>query len=358
MSCRRHPIQEQIRSMLPSARPHLAVPVAVDPDGVNGPTKRQAEVSRGWRRTSRGLYLPTSVDAALPEQRIVEAAMCLPSQAAGLTGWAALRWRGATWFGGRRANGEEVPVTLLVGDHKVREQPGFVVSEERRSFANWEILDGVPVACAAGAVAFDMRYAPSQREAVVTFEMAAFHDLVSVAELASYLACLNGWTGVRQAREALGLLDENSWSPQESRLRLLWMAAGLPSLLSNRPIFDQWGRHIATPDLFEPQSGLAIEYDGRAHLESAQRRRDVARAEAMRRAGLEVVVVVEGEQRRPDELLDRLQAALSRARVGAANSRLWTTTPPSWWVPTWTVEQRRQLDFEQRRRILGHRQAA
>lgn len=355
MNARAPQVQELIRSTLPSTRPHLAVPVPLDPAGVRGPTKRQAERSSAWRRSSRGLYLPAQVDDDVPEQRILEAAMTLPFSAPGLTGWAALRWRGATWFSGRRNDGQRLPVTLLVSDHKIRAQPGVVVCEERRSFADGELLDGVPVVCAACAVAFEMRYAASIREAVVAFEMAAFHDLLSIAELASHLACLNGWTGVPQARQALALLDENSWSPQESRLRLLWMTAGLPALLTNRPVFDRTGRHIATPDLFDTSTGLAIEYDGRHHLAAAQRWRDRAREEAMRHAGIEAVTVVEGDQQRPTELLLRLRGARERARAAGHRRRMWTVTPPPWWVPTWTVAQRRQLDADQRRRLLRYR---
>ena len=41
--------------------------------GTSGPTPKQAR-GRGWRRTSRGLYVPADVDGSNPEQRIVEAA--------------------------------------------------------------------------------------------------------------------------------------------------------------------------------------------------------------------------------------------------------------------------------------------
>jgi len=49
-------------------------------------------------------YVPSWVDATLVEQRILEAGALLPGDG-GVTGWAALRWLGGTWFTGTRADG-------------------------------------------------------------------------------------------------------------------------------------------------------------------------------------------------------------------------------------------------------------
>src|SRR4051794_29037996 len=52
-----------------------------------------------WRQTSPGLYVPADVDGAVVEQRVLEQGMRLVRHGA-VTGWAALRWRGAQYFSG------------------------------------------------------------------------------------------------------------------------------------------------------------------------------------------------------------------------------------------------------------------
>src|SRR5215216_7791051 len=104
----------------------LVWPVRIDPSGRTGPTSKQ---SRGpsWRRCSYGLFVPSTVERT-PEQRIVEAAAVLPAYG-GVTGWAALRWSGGTWFDGTRRGGrEEAAVTLAIADRSIRPQAGIATS--------------------------------------------------------------------------------------------------------------------------------------------------------------------------------------------------------------------------------------
>jgi hypothetical protein len=122
--------------------------------------------------------------------------------------------------------------------------------------------------------------------------------------------------------------------------------------LCNHPVFDRFGHHIGTPDLLDPEAGVVGEYNGALHLEGAQRRRDRTREEAFRRVGLECFTMLAGDSSRPDLMADRMHAARSRARWVAPTNRDWTVELPSWWIPTVTVEQRRNLDEGQRARLL------
>ena len=72
----------------------LVTPVRQDPLGVDGPTRHQARGPR-WRQTSSGLYVPADVREC-PEQRILEQGCRIRAYGA-VTGWAALRWYGATY---------------------------------------------------------------------------------------------------------------------------------------------------------------------------------------------------------------------------------------------------------------------
>lgn len=46
-------------------------------------------------------------------------------------------------------------------------------------------------------------------------------------------------------------------------MRLVYVLdAGLPDPLVNHPVLDAAGHFLGTPDLLDPQSGHAVEYDG------------------------------------------------------------------------------------------------
>lgn len=169
---------------------------------------------------------------------------------------------------------------------------------------------------------------------------------------------LSSWLGMPQYREAMGLTNENAWSPQEVSMELIWrLDAGLPPPLMNHPIFDLAGRHIGTPDLFEVESGLLGAYDGSLHLEGGQRRADREREETYRAVGLECFVMMAGDSSDRDAMARRMLNARARARWLPPDQRLWTTTPPDWWIPTTTVARRRALTADQQARLLRYRAA-
>ncbi len=202
-----------------------------------------------------------------------------------------------------------------------------------------------------------MRHADSLLDAVVAVDMACYSDLVSVAEVASYLPSMPAWTGIQQCRTATGLANENAWSPREVGVRLSWERhAKLPRLLANPPVFDQRGRHVGTPDLLDEEAGLVIEYDGALHLAGAQRRRDRDREEEFRRVGLDYLTVMAGDAQ--SHVVARMQSVRRRALARPAGPREWTTELPAWWIPTSSVEERRSLDCTQRERLLRLRRTA
>jgi hypothetical protein len=332
-------------------RRHLVKPVRVDPNGIIGPTRAAAR-GRYWHQTSHGLYVPSWVDSTLAEQRIVEAGAVLPAYGA-VTGWAALRWLGGRWFEGRRPDGSPLPVTLATTH--IRPQPGIALSEERMNAYEVIALDGLVITRALRSTLFEMRYAATWWDAVIVADMAAFNDLVALDELWPYALAHAGMTGIPQARDAIAHADENSWSPMEVVMRLIWTCtAGMPRPLMNRPVFDLQGRHIGTPDLLDAEAGLYGEYDSELHLDGRRRLKDLTREDAFRRLGLEPVVMVTGQSR--DEVADRIVAAYERAARGS-RPRLWTIDQPTWWVPTETVAQRRALADAQKARLLSRRTA-
>jgi hypothetical protein len=198
---------------------------------MSGPTKRQA-TGRHWRQTSPGLYVPADVDADIVEQRIFEQGHRIRSYGA-VTGWAALRWRGAAYFDGTTAGGEvNLPVPLVVGTKRLAPDPRVTLSEADIAPSERTFTGGIWCATVQRALFDVMRTAADVRSAVVAMDMAAAGRLISVGLMLKYVDLRPAWTGVPLVRQALALGSNDSCSPQETRLRLIWLLdAGLDAPL-------------------------------------------------------------------------------------------------------------------------------
>jgi hypothetical protein len=312
----------------------LVRPVPVDPSGRAGPTRAQAGGPR-WRRTSRGLFVPSWVDATVPEQRILEQAVRLTGGA--VTGWAACRLHGAAFFDGLRRDGRTlVPVPLNCGPlHQIRRQPGDDLRRDMLYDDEIVCIRGIPCTTPERATFDAVRYARDVREGVVALDMMAAARLTSVRRMTEYTGPHQAWTGVQQVRDALLLADELSRSPQESRLRLVWQVdAGRPRPLVNVPLFDLRGRLLGYPDLLDPDAGVVAEYDGEDHRDAVRHSSDVGREMVFRDHGLEVLRVTGPDLRDVPLVTDRIHSAYRRARWTPADSRTWTLQTPAWWPQT------------------------
>lgn len=324
-------------------------PVAIDPAGLAGPTRGQSR-GKGWRRTGPGLYLPARLAPESTWQRLVEIGTGLPGDA-GITGWAALDWMGARWRGGQVVD-LTAPVPILARNHRVKGRPGCYVSAE--FFVPREVrqVDGLPVTSPCRSACFEARHAETLTDAVRWLDLVASADLASLDELAAYTMRLGPWTGMPQLREALALADENVWSPMETHMRIVWVTfLGLTDVVCNHPVFDLQGHFIGTPDLLDPASEVAAEYDGALHLDGRQRSKDIRREGDLRRCGLEYVTMTAADLPDPGAFIQRTVDAQRRA-AHRPGPRQWTIDPPAWWTPTTTVAERRALTAAQRQRFL------
>lgn len=307
----------------------LVMPVRVGAPG--GPTKGSAARGR-WRRTSRGLYVPSSVSDDVVEQRIVEQAARLDGRG-GVTGWAALRLRGAAYFDGTTEGGRcPLPVALALGrGGTLRSGHGASVSREPLDESEIQVVQGVRCTGPRRALFDEMRRAGDPRAAAIALDMAAAARLVAAWEMAEYAALRTTWRRASVVAAALSLADERSRSPGESRMRLVWLLdAGLPRPLCNRPVFDRHGRHLGTPDLLDVEAGVVGEYDGAVHLRIGRRARDIAREGRFRAAGLEYFTVVGSDLHEPEVVVDRMRATRDRALRLGLPAR-WTIEPPDGW---------------------------
>jgi hypothetical protein len=290
-----------------------------------------------------------------PEQRIVEGAAVLRKDEA-VTGWAGLRWLGGAWFDGTDGYSSSHDVPLLARRDRAA-PPGASISQEFLHPDQIVVVDTVPVTVEVRSVVHEMRYASTLGDAVTALDMACYSDLVSIAEVAAYVTSLGPVTGVQQARDALLLADENSWSPRETKMRGVWRRAGITGALCNRPVFTLDGRHVGTPDLIQPDVGLIGQYNGSDHISLAGTANDVKKDAAYRDHGLETVTMLVTDWSDVDDYTARLLAAARRA-ARASTERTWTLERPPWWRATHTVALRRSLDDHLRSRFLRYRRVA
>ena len=117
-----------------------------------------------------------------------------------------------------------------------------------------------------------------------------------------------GTRGIRQLRRALQLVDGGAESPQETRVRLLLINAGLPKPETQIEFRDL---HIRV-DLGWREWRVAVEYDGIQHwTDSSQRSWDIERIAMLEAAGWVVIRVSAEMLKRPHVIIDRVRAALA-----------------------------------------------
>lgn len=116
-------------------------------------------------------------------------------------------------------------------------------------------------------------------------------------------------------REVVSLVRAGAESPGETRTRLLLTSAGLPEPVMNHSIRDAFGREVRRIDLAYPEWMVAVEYDGRHHIDRrSQWEADIRRREELEAMGWRFVVVTARDiHREQGELVARV-AALLRER--------------------------------------------
>lgn len=267
-------------------------------------TPRQLQ-SRRWTRLYRDVY----VDAELPVDhgvRIAAAGLLLPPKAV-------FAGRTAAWLRGVDALVEpDDPVEVLalrparfgaVAGLRIHTCEHFLDSEVHHDLGRRLTTPGRTATDVA-------RWAPNVSEAVVALDLMLRTRAVGPTQLARAADAIRCRRGRHQAKVAADLADGRSESPQESRLRVPLVLAGLPPAVPQYEV--RIGvRFVARVDLAYPDRRLAIEYDGAWHGEAGQFARDRQRLNRLGAAGWRVVHVT------ADDLHTGAAVALVRAALAA-----------------------------------------
>lgn len=261
-------------------------------------------VSRGelTRHELRTRYRAVYRDAYIESDAVLTAAV--KARAAWLSTGATLAGISAAAVFGTKWLDASAPAEIIRADR--HRQPGMVVRSYDLSADEVCLLRGMRVTTAE-RTAFDIgRNLPVDR-AVPILDALVNATGIKGAEVEALADRHRGVRGVRQLRTTLALVDGGAESPQETRVRLLLVGAGLPKPETQIDFRDL---HIRV-DMGWREWKVAVEYDGIQHWsDSRQRAWDIERL-ALLEAGGWVVIRVSAEMlRRPHVIVDRVRAAL------------------------------------------------
>jgi hypothetical protein len=234
-----------------------------------------------WRRLLPGIY-------AWARLRIDHPMRCL---AAGLF----LRGRGAVsgrdaaalWGADALVRGATIEVTVPEPT-RLRAPAGLTIVRSPLPRGDVAARAGIPVTTPV-RTAFDVSRRLPIIEAVVTVDAMLAARLITPDTLAATASARPRWPGLSTLRRVLELCDGNAESPQESRLRLVLIAGGLPRPVCQHEVYDGSGAFVARLDLAYPDLKLAIEYEGDHHRGREVFQRDLRRINRLRALGWTVL---------------------------------------------------------------------
>jgi very-short-patch-repair endonuclease len=263
---------------------------------------------RGGRLTRRGLardYRPIYRDVYLPKD--IELTAHLRARAAWLATGTTLCGLSAAAVLGTKWLDPAAPAEIVRANR--RAAPGITVH-------SWDLAPdeicrcaGLPVTTPA-RTAFDVgRLCPSA-QAIQILDALVNATGVPLAEVNGVADRYPGVRGVARLRSLLQLVDGGAESPQETRLRLLLVRAGLP-----RPETQITFRELRIRvDMGWRKWRVAVEYDGVQHWsDRRQRSWDIERIALLEAAGWVVVRVSAEMMSRPHVIVERVRAKLRAA---------------------------------------------
>jgi hypothetical protein len=273
----------------------------VGTDALRTGTLTERELRRSCTRVYRNVYLRRDVELDA-ESRAVAAWLWSGKQAV-VAGNSAAALLGAKWVDAR------APAELV--SERKRPPPLIITRNETLLAGEIVTVNGVPVTSPC-RTAFDLGRRPGLQTAVIRIDALARATGVTVDDVQALVDVHHGARGVKQLHRVLSLVDAGAESPQETRTRLLVMAAGLPPPDTQIEVLNDWGRVLARIDMGWPEVKVGIEYDGSQHwTDSRIRTNDIDRtAELQRRGWILIRVSAELLRYRPDVVISRVRDAL------------------------------------------------
>lgn len=220
-----------------------------------------------------------------------------------VTGVAASALHGAEWVDTDR------PIELI--SERTHPPRGVITRNERLAPDEITCIAGIPTTTRA-RTALDLGRFQPEMQAIARLDALMRAAPFSVDDVECLALRYRGARGVAQLRKALSHVDGGAASPRETRLRMLFINAGLPRPETQIVVLDEWGSYVRRLDMGWPDYQVAAEYDGDQHQTNrVQYIKDHRVMRKLKELGWDVHQVIKEDSDR--EIVRRAEAAL-RAR--------------------------------------------
>jgi Protein of unknown function (DUF559) len=252
----------------------------------------------------RNVYLRKGVE--LTAERRAVAAWLWSQRNATVAGMSAAALHGSGWVD------PELPAELI--RREACDVDGIVIHRDRLRDDEIQVMHRMPVTTPA-RTAFDVGRRDRLETAVIRVDALANATGVKPVDIERLAENHRGVRGMVQLRLVLELMDGGAESPQETRTRLLLIAAGFPKPQTQIVVTDEYGEFVGRVDMGWEEWKIGVEYDGPQHWTAPeQHARDIDRLADLAAQGWMIIRVSRDLLRyRPHVFLARVQSAMRAA---------------------------------------------
>jgi hypothetical protein len=256
------------------------------------------DLRRWYDRMFRDIYWPKGCEPTLLDR--IDGAWLRSGRNGVVAGVAASALHGAQWVD------DDIPVELIWDN--TRPPPGIIARDERLDHDEITTVSCISVTTAA-RTAYDLGRHLPRGEAVARLDALMRATPFSMDDVLLLAKRHRRARGLKQLHAVLPLVDGGAASPQETRLRLLFIDAGFPRPTTQIPVVDGRGRLVRPVDMGWEDFMVAAEYDGDQHRTNRKVYvKDMrALAELQRLAWIVIRVIKED---RDEDIIDRAYRAL------------------------------------------------
>jgi very-short-patch-repair endonuclease len=252
----------------------------------------------------RNVYLRKGVELT-PERRAV-AAWLWSERNATIAGMSGAALHGSRWID------SELPAELI--RREACDVRGIVIHRGRLRDDEICVVHGMPVTTPA-RTAFDIGRRDRLETAIIRVDALANAVGLKPVDVERLADGRRGARGIVRLRRVLELMDGGAESPQETRTRLLLIAAGFPRPQTQIPVVDEYGAFIGRVDMGWEEWKVGVEYDGPQHWTNPeQHAHDIDRLAELATQGWVIIRVSRDLLRyRPHVFLARVRDAMRAA---------------------------------------------
>ncbi|MBB3606116.1 hypothetical protein FHT40_005805 [Mycolicibacterium sp. BK556] len=276
------------------------------------------ELRHRYVRMHRDVYVPKGYSPDLVD--VIDGAWLRSGRRGVVAGIAASALHGASWVD------DDLVVELIWNN--TRPPKGIIARAERLEPDEMTTRQCIAVTTAA-RTAYDLGRHLPRLEALVRLDALKRATSFSNDDVLGLARRYKGARGTRQLLELLPIVDGGAASPQETRLRLLYLDAGFPRPVTQVAVFKRGWEVLRTLDMGWEEFKVASEYDGDQHRTNrVQYVKDQRLMPKVAQLGWDVIRVIK-EDSDADTLNRTFAALIARGWDG----QLRPTRKNRWWRP-------------------------